>query len=179
MEVGWPEQRRRHVFADAGPALQACAATVDEPFVYLKAAVEPAQLRRALPPRWDIEPARYLMWHAGALAAPRALPTGYVAHAGVEHGAHVIRLADSAGFAAASGRLVLHGGTAIFDRIETDALHQRKGLGMALMAMLDALAVHAGASERLLVATKAGRDLYLKLGWQVLAPYATAVLMQS
>src|SRR5262249_52721479 len=26
VDVGWPEQRRRHVFADAGAALQACAA---------------------------------------------------------------------------------------------------------------------------------------------------------
>ncbi|NHZ36198.1 GNAT family N-acetyltransferase [Massilia sp. CCM 8692] len=74
------------------------------------------------------------------------------------------------------GRVVVHGTTAVFDRIETFAPHQRKGLGSALMAALDPLAQQAGVSERLLVATEAGRSLYLALGWRVLAPYSTAVL---
>lgn len=175
VEVGWPEQARRYVFADAGPALQACAARIHDPFVYLKAAVEPAQLRRVLPAPWQLEPPRYFMCRPTAMA-PAAPPAGYVAQVAAEHGAYLIRLVDAAGQTAASGRVVVHGGSAIFDRIETREAHRRQGLGTALVSALDALAEQAGVSERLLVATEAGRALYLRLGWQVVAPYSTAVL---
>lgn len=164
------------MFADAGQSLQRCAATVSEPLVYLKAAVDPDQLRRALAPRWEIERTRFLMCHLGAMAGARELPAEYDVQTSIEHGAHVIRLADAAGQTAATGRVVLYAGTAVFDRIETRALHQRKGLGTALMFLLDELAVKAGVTERLLVATQAGCALYARLGWQVLAPYSTAVL---
>lgn len=47
----------------------------------------------------------------------------------------------------------------------------------AVMLALDALAAADDyAAERLLVATGACRALYASLGWQVLAPYSTAVL---
>jgi hypothetical protein len=39
VEVGLPDQLRRHVFADAGPALQARAEAIHTPSVYLKAPV--------------------------------------------------------------------------------------------------------------------------------------------
>lgn len=176
VDVGWPDQLRRHVFADAGSALRECAAQIQAPFVYLKAAVDPAQLRHALPARWRIEPARYLMAHPAAMRAPAPLPEGYRASIDAEYGASVLRVVDAAGQAAANGRVVVHGATAVFDRIETLAAHRRLGLGSAVMAALDALAQQAGVAERLLVASEAGRALYLALGWRVLAPYSTAVL---
>lgn len=175
VEVGWPDQVRRYVFVDAGRALQDCAACIDAPFIYLKAAVAPDDMRRALPAAWQIESPGYLMARTAA-APPVAPPAGYSASVHLEHGAHVIRFADATGQPAASGRVVLHGATAVFDQIETLEPHRRKGLGTALMCALDALAVQAGCTERLLVATEAGRVLYLTLGWRVLAPYSTAVL---
>jgi GNAT superfamily N-acetyltransferase len=175
VEVGLPEQVRRHVFVDAGRELRECAARIHAPFVFLKAPVEPEQMRRALPAAWQIQSPGYLMARL-APATPVAPPAGYRASVGLEHGAHVIRFTDGAGQTAASGRVVLNGATAVFDRIETLEPHRRKGLGTALMRALDALAAQAGVSERLLVATEAGRALYLTLGWQVLAPYSTAVL---
>jgi predicted component of type VI protein secretion system len=36
--------------------------------------------------------------------------------------------------------------------------------------------VNLDVTERLLVATEAGRNLYSSLGWQLVAPWATAVL---
>jgi hypothetical protein len=45
------------------------------------------------------------------------------------------------------------------------------------MGTLEARVQEAGLGERLLVATEAGRTLYQRLGWRVLAPYATAVLL--
>lgn len=176
VEVGWPEQVRRHVFTAAEEPLQACAARIQAPFIYLKATVEPAYLRRALHPAWLVEPPRYLMYCLATMAPPGPLPAGYTAQLTAEHGATVLRLMDATGQTAATGRVVLHQKTAVFDRIETEELHRRKGLGTTIMSTLDAIAQQAGVSERLLVATEAGRALYQHLGWQVLAPYSTAVL---
>ncbi len=175
VEVGAPDQLRRHVFVDAGAALQACAAGIDAPRIFLKATVDSATLRAALPPRWQIESPRYLMCCDGPLP-PCPPPPGYILRSGREHGALTIQLLDGAGAVAAAGKLVIKDGCAVFDQIETAAAHRRRGLGRALMAALDALACAAGVDERLLVATEAGRSLYLALGWRTLAPYATAVL---
>ncbi|HEU4775603.1 MAG TPA: GNAT family N-acetyltransferase [Telluria sp.] len=177
VEVGLRDQLRRYVFVDAGPALQACAARVTEPFVHLKAAVDPAPMRQALPPGWELEELRYLMWHDGAMAAGSAAPAGYTITAKREHGAHLVRFIDAEGTIAAAGRVVLHGKTASFDRVMTHELHRRKGLASAVMLELDRMAVQAGVSDRLLVATEAGRSLYLTLGWQLLAPYSTFIFM--
>ncbi len=176
VDVGWPEQPRRHVFVDAGRALQDCAARIYTPDTYLKAAVASDELRRALPARWQMDTARYLMHGPAAMAGSAVPPAGYVASVASEHGARVIRYADSSGQTAAIGRIALHRGTAVFDRIETLEAHRRKGLGSALMFALDALAERAGVSERLLVATATDRALYTSLGWQVLAPYSSAYL---
>jgi GNAT superfamily N-acetyltransferase len=176
VDVGWPDQLRRHVFVDAGTTLQECAARIHAPFVFVKAAVDPEQLRRALPARWQIEAPGYLMQCPAAMAEPVPLPPGYAAQLEVEHGAYLIRISDCHGETAALGRIVLRRRTAVFDRIETREAHRRKGLGAALMSALDVLAVRAGVSERLLVATEAGRALYLSAGWTDLAPFSTAVL---
>jgi GNAT superfamily N-acetyltransferase len=176
VEVGWPGQLRRHVFSDAGHALQECARHIHDPFVYLKAAVDADQMRLALPARWRLESPRWVMCRPVAMTGSVAPPAGYGASVNAEHGAQVIRFADAGGQTAAVGRVVLNRGTAVFDRIETLEPHRKRGLGTALMFALDDLAAQAGATERLLVATEAGRDLYLRLGWQVLAPYSTAVL---
>jgi GNAT superfamily N-acetyltransferase len=176
VDVGWPDQLRRHVFVDAGAALQACAARIHAPFVFVKAAVDPEQLRHALPARWHIEAPRYLMHRPAAMAGRVALPPAYAAQLEVEHGAYLVRITDRHGETAALGRVVLRRGSAVFDRIETREAHRRKGLGTALMSALDVLADRAGVSERLLVATEAGRALYLSVGWTVLAPWSTAVL---
>lgn len=164
VEVGWPDQLRRHVFVDAGRELCECAANIHDPFIYLKAAVDPDQMRSALPARWQIENPGYLMHRPTAMARSVTPPAGYFASVEVEQGTYVVRFADSTGQTAASGRVVMNRGTAVFDRIETLEPHRRKGLGAALMCALDALAEQAGVSERLLVATEAGRALYIRLG---------------
>lgn len=175
VEVGSADHLRRHVFAEAGNALRECACQIHEPFVYLKAAVDSDELRAALPQRWEMGSPRYLMYRPVAMAGSVALPSGYAMNVRVEHGAYVVRFTDSSEQTAAVGRVVLNRGTAVFDRIETHVEHRRRGLGAALMFTLDNLAEKAGVTERLLVATEAGRDLYKSLGWMVLAPYSTAV----
>lgn len=164
------------MFVEAGRELRECASQIRDPYIYLKAAVDAEQMRRALPAEWKIESPRYLMYRPAAMTGSVTLAAGYVATVEVEHAACVVRFVDPTGQAAASGRVVLNRGTAVFDRIETLEPHRRRGLATALMCALDALAEQAGVSERLLVATEAGRALYISLGWLELAPYSTALL---
>jgi GNAT superfamily N-acetyltransferase len=87
-------------------------------------------------------------------------------------GVHVFVL-DAGDRLAAAG----HGGAGpdafVYDRIVTQADLQRKGLGRAVMATLEALRPDP-ETPQLLVATEAGRALYATLGWHVVAPYASA-----
>jgi GNAT superfamily N-acetyltransferase len=176
VEVGWPDQLRRYLFADAGAALCACAAQIHDPCVFIKATVDAQVLRRALPQRWAIEAPRYLMACAGPMQGAVTLPAGYTTTLAIEHGAYVVCIVDRAGVMAATGRITVDAGTVVFDRIETMEAHRRRGLASFVMMALDRLAIQAGASERLLVATGEGARLYLHLGWQHLAPFSTAVL---
>lgn len=176
VEVGWPDQLRRYLFVDAGSALQECAARIDEPCVFIKATVDAATLRQALPQRWKIEVPRYMMIRAKPMQAVGAVPPSYRNTLMVEHGAYVVNIVDERGALSATGRITLNDRTAVFDRIETSEDHRRKGLASAVMVALDNLAIQAGVAERLLVATAAGAALYTSLGWRHLAPFSTAVL---
>jgi GNAT superfamily N-acetyltransferase len=176
VEVGMPLQLRRHVFLDAGPALQACAERIHGPLIYLKAPVDSAVLRAALPARWTVEDPGYLMLGPEAMARQAELPTGYAIEESAEHGAKLVRVMHADGELAASGRITTDQGCGVFDQIITSEFHRRLGLGTVVMQRLDAIARQAGVTERLLVATKEGRDLYMSLGWRQLAPWSTAVL---
>lgn len=175
VEVGSVTERRRHVFLDAGPALQACAAHIDAPRIFLKAPVEPEVLRAALPPHWTIEDRGYLMRGPAIMTGNAELPPGYRITLEAEHGGQLVRILHAGGELAAAGRVAVHAGCAVFDQIVTEEGHRRLGLGTVVMLALDALAGKAGVTERLLVATEAGRVLYERLGWQVLAPWSTAL----
>jgi GNAT superfamily N-acetyltransferase len=176
VEVGMPLQLRRYVFLEAGAALQACAGQIHAPHIYLKAAVDPAVLRAALPARWTVEEPGYLMQSPGPMAPKAELPPGYVIERSAEHGAKLVRVFHTNGALAASGKITIHEGSAVFDQIVTSELHRRLGLGTVVMQSLDALATQAKVTERLLVATEAGRALYTNLGWQLVAPWSTAVI---
>jgi GNAT superfamily N-acetyltransferase len=176
VEVGMPSQLRRYVFLDAGPALQACAEQIHAPYVYLKAAVDPEVLRAALPARWVVEEPGYVMQAPTPMTASMQPPPNYVVERAEEYGAKLVSILHTNGEVAASGRVTIHEGCAVFDQIVTTESHRRRGLGTVVMQNLDDLAAQTKVSERLLVATEAGRSLYENLGWQMLSPWSTAVL---
>ena len=176
VEVGLPLHVRRYVFLDAGAHMLDCAKQIHEPHIYLKVAVDPEVLRAALPPRWEVEAPGYLMQHSGPMSMQAELPSGYTIEYSTEHGAKLVRVMHADGDEAASGRITMHEGSAVFDQIITAESHRRRGLGTVIMQNLDALATQARVTERLLVATEAGKGLYTSLGWRLLSPWSTAVL---
>jgi GNAT superfamily N-acetyltransferase len=175
VEVQSPMELRRHVFLDAGAALQRCAAQINAPNIFIKAAVAPEVMRVALAPHWKIDDTGYLMCGPAGMTGNPELPPGYRITVETEHGGQIVRVFNAGGEFAAAGRVSIHAGCAVFDQIVTEETHRRLGLGTMVMHTLDALAERAGITERLLVATEDGRSLYQRLGWQVLAPWSTAV----
>ncbi len=176
VEVGLPDQVRRHVFAADCLTLRELGATVTEPWIWLKACMPHDQMRAIMPTRWHVraEPSWFMRFEgtppAGRLAA------GYELRAFDEAGVHIVHAYAEDGTQAARGRMAMVGDCAIFDRIRTEDAHRRRGLGRALMAALHARAHARGAARGLLAATPDGHALYTTLGWEVQSPYASAVI---
>ena len=193
VDAGLPAEQKRYVFASPHPAIQALAATIKATHIFIKICGTGEQLQALLPAGWQLQSPNYLMTLATdkqalrpALPALPTLPAGYQfeleelqetskadttnALAGI-----MVRIKAADGSLAASGYAVEHEGYFIYDRIVTDAAHQRRGLGRALMAALGATRQSA-QSQQVLVATEEGRALYTSLGWDVHTPYATAMI---
>lgn len=77
--------------------------------------------------------------------------------------ARAVVLAD--GVVAADGTVALEDGWAVFDRVQTDPGHRRRGLGSAVMQALAGWALDRGVSAGALVASPEGALLYRRLGW--------------
>ncbi|WP_284980118.1 GNAT family N-acetyltransferase [Arthrobacter sp. fls2-241-R2A-200] len=76
---------------------------------------------------------------------------------------------------AASGRVFVVNGTAVFDKIVTEPAFQRRGLGTFIMKALAAQAYANDVENGLLLASLDGQKLYSHLGWDVVCH----VLMMS
>ena len=178
--VGLPRQAARHVFPRPSPAIADLGESITQPWVYIKACATSEQLRALLPDRWRIEDLHYMMTcEARPFPGSGDVPAGYClevddAAAATRQG-HV-RVVAPDGTLAASGHVALDARLAIYDRIVTEQAHQRRGLGRAVMHVLQALARAHGRREGVLVATDQGRALYESLGWRVHSPWAGAVI---
>jgi len=168
---------KRWVFPQMHEGLRTIARDVTAPRHYLKLCGLDDELRGCLPARWELQPANWFMQAEAAVTDVRPLPDGYRIEV------HQVGLATRACVLAPNGDLAASGTAAeaadvfIYDRIETAEDHRRKGLGAAVMVALGA-ARRSLAGPQLLVATQDGRALYEKLGWTVLAPFATATIPQ-
>lgn len=179
VEVGWPEQVRRHVFPRESAALRALGEAIDEPWSYLKACLPADRLRTLLPPRWTVQAQTYFMVREGAPPPMPPLAPGYALDVVEEGGVHTARILAEDGTLAADGHMVVIDGAAIFDRIGTHADHRRRGLGRVVMGALHDVAAARGETRGLLAATQDGHALYRTMGWRVQSPYASAVILPA
>lgn len=171
VDTGGETERRRYVFAEAGPGLVPLLATIAEPGVFVKLCADAATFAPLLPAGWAITDANCMMVTDGATAA-QPLPGGYrlTRHDAGDVTQVVIAAPD--GGEAASGYGAHLDGIFVYDRIVTAEAHRRRGLGRALMAALGD-ARPAGARQ-ILTATAMGEALYATLGWRRYTPYTTA-----
>jgi hypothetical protein len=169
---------KRWVFPQLCDGLRAIAHDITAPRHYLKLCGSDEELRSAMPARWEVQPANYFMMAAVATLDTKPLPNGYRME--FHQAGPVTRACIIApdGDLAASGCAAETADVFIYDRIETAQDHRRKGLGVAVMIALGT-ARKSLVSPQLLVATGDGRNLYVNLGWTVLAPFAAATIPES
>ncbi|ATU92143.1 GNAT family N-acetyltransferase [Phyllobacterium zundukense] len=177
IEVGLPDQKRRHVFPAYSDHVRQHADSIAEPSIFLKVCAPPEIVRANLPPPWRIESPGFMMLLSGPMqGGPASLPDGYVFDHQQHAGVTIVNILDGGGEIAATGRIAFPGELAVYDRIRTHDNHRRKGLGRALMKQLETLSHEKGIRRAALVATPDGRALYETLGWQLHSLYTTAVI---
>jgi GNAT superfamily N-acetyltransferase len=175
VDTGQPDELRRYVFAGADPAITELAREINQPKVFIKMCGWPSLLQARVTPRWQLQPDAYLMTKDAGRNPVPSLPTGFWMQVATEGCTTTARIFAEDDTLAASGYAVEYEGVFAFDRIATEAQHQRQGLGAALMAALGT-AQQSQAAQRVLVATEQGRALYTTLGWRVLSPYSTVTI---
>jgi hypothetical protein len=111
----------------------------------------------------------------GQPAQRQSIPAGYQLRIFPNGPVSKVEIRTQAGELAASGYAAETQDAFVYDRIETDVRHRRKGLARAVMASLGSCRL-ARSSRQLLTATVDGEKLYSAMGWRRLSPYSTAWL---
>jgi GNAT superfamily N-acetyltransferase len=164
-DAGKPDQAGRFILGDTSAEAAAEAfAAVDSPHIYVDIAGARDAILPLIPPRWQPRDTMWLMATRAGMPAARPTP-GFVIETDESADRFEAVARDADGALAARGVLGIHGTTAVYDQIVTEARFGRRGLGSAIMAELGGRAARRGATQCLLVATAEGRALYERLGW--------------
>ncbi|MBE1499380.1 GNAT superfamily N-acetyltransferase [Amycolatopsis lexingtonensis] len=161
VDVGLPGHRVRYLLRSPS-TVAARARTVASPGTWLKTCGSRPAVLAGLTAEWEVGETEYLMTFEGPVPIAAAPPGYAVTVTGSDPRWDVAVSFD--GVLAARGRVAVASGVAVFDQIETEPEHRRRGLGRVVMHRL---AAAAGAKTGALLATEAGRGLYGSLGWQV------------
>jgi GNAT superfamily N-acetyltransferase len=170
IDVGLPGHRVRYVLPDPG-STGSRAAGLTAPGTWLKVCGTPEQV--ALSPEWTIGAPEYLMSKELAAPEPITPPDPYTVELCSDGDVHVATVRAGDGGSAAKGRVAVRGRAAVFDVVETDPAHRRRGLGSVVMSELSCVASNR---RGVLLASEAGRALYERLGWAVESPVTAAHL---
>lgn len=133
--------------------------TISEPWILLKACTSPQEMRAALPSRWFIEPPGFMMTREATMPSAPALSAGYTLDAEADLPISVVRIIAPSGELAAIRRVVTVDDWAIYDRVETQENHRRRGFACSIMKALEGIAISRNATRGVLVATAAGRTI--------------------
>lgn len=177
VDVGWPEQKARYVFPGFTNEFTDLANTITEPWVFLKVCAPADVIKDRIPSQWVLQPPGFMMTCFKTMSSPeRALTDEYILDVKNEVPVSIAKILTIHGDIAAIGRLVFVDDFVIYDRIETDTLHRRKGLATIILKTLETIAISRGKTKAVLVATEAGKALYETLGWTLYAPYTSVVI---
>ena len=170
-----PANRARYVlYPDAWPRVAVLGRELTTPGTEIKIAGAATRLRAALTNEWTMYDSNRLMTAAftrGVAEVPASCTTRIVDDGGVV----LAQVLDSTGEVVGRAQLAACGRYGVIDRVRTQAAHQRRGLGRAVMTMLGNRALDEGLTTGLLSATAEGQALYSALGWTVHAELAGAV----
>lgn len=172
------KEARRWVFAEVSDGLGRLARSIGGPGNLLKLSGAPHELRSILPARWSVEQTGYFMEGPNETAEPPALPAGYRIDLIRSGAVTKVEIRSKSGSLAASGYGAETADAFVYDRIETDPEHRRRGLARAVMAALGTCR-RSSSARQLLVATPEGEKLYSQLGWVSLSPYSTAQIPRT
>ncbi|MEU8889580.1 GNAT family N-acetyltransferase [Streptomyces sp. NPDC048442] len=175
IDIGLPKAVTRHVLFDE----YACDETTVRKLLHKDAApgtwikfVEPPQaVAPWLAEGWEYDTPGHLMSLelTAAMAAPD-VPTGYTRRSWTRAGLTRVLVLAADGSLGVRGQVAVTGRTAVVDQVETNPVHQRKGLGTLMMRTLQAYAAQQGAEDCVLGATDDGHALYSTLGWHRHSP---------
>ncbi len=173
-DAGKPDQIGRFILGGASGEAAAAFAAVDAPHIYVDFAAPRETILPHVPPGWQPRDPMWLMAARPDMPPARPTPDFTIElDEGADRFEAIARHADGA--LAARGVLGIHGTTAVYDQIVTEAQFGRRGLGSAIMAELGRCAVRRGATECLLVATSDGKALYERLGWTLRSDIVSAI----
>jgi len=176
-EVGWADQKTRYVFPYFNDDFVQLMKVIKEPWVSLKTYADPEDVKRVLQHRWVIQQVGYMMTYTGlpAIIKPE-LQKEYILDITEKESVIIVKVVTLNGEQASIGRTAIINDYVIYDRVETNALHQRKGLASVVMRTLEAIAASRGKTKGILVATDQGKKLYETLGWKLHSLYTSVVI---
>lgn len=177
VDVGYETQKVRYVFTELNEDFFALAASINEPWIYLKVCASPSELKNRLPERWIIQPQGYMMECFPPMNILNVtLHENYQLEFDHYDSTFVVRIVTKDGELASVGRVIIVDDLAVYDRISTEENHKRKGLATFLMKELEKIALSQNVSNHFLVATEQGRSLYESLGWKLYSLYTSIVI---
>lgn len=166
---------RRWVFAEASPGIGQLARSIGEPRHFIKLCGTEGELRDGVAAPWVIQGGSWFMSFSGEPPTLPPLQAGYTLRTFRNGAVTRVEIRASDGELAAGGYGAETPEAFVYDRIETDEAHRRRGLGRFVMSALGSCR-KSRHTRQLLMATAEGERLYSSLGWSKLSPYSTAFL---
>jgi hypothetical protein len=149
----------RWIFASPTSGLCKLGLLINEPRYFLKLCGSANSLQQALPSAWTVTGGHWFMMFQGNLAPQESLPSGYKLEVKRSGPVANVEVRTQGGQVAASGHSAETDGAFVYDRIETDPGHRRRGLARAVMVALGSCLADRSALH-LLTATAEGEKLY-------------------
>lgn len=177
VDTNGEKEVRRWVFSGLVDGIGDLGRSIREPRHLIKLCGTTDELASVLPPHWTVEGGRWFMTLDNAPAALELLPPGYRLDTFRDGAVTKIEIRTQSGELAANGHAAETVDAFVYDRIETDVAHRRRGLARSIMAVLGSCRESQSAPQ-LLIATPEGEKLYSSMGWRKLSPYSTAYLLE-